>query len=220
MVEEGEMRHLKGERLWREMMAAMRTAQPWRFFEVLHRCGALQVLIPPLSAAMGELAAHADETDSAPVAALKRATAAGADASCRLAAALLACIDSTSAAEALMSQLRADRGTAQLLRRAAAGWPLYRAAGQGDVDALLELLGLWRGFDRDADLDAPLSVCEAQTAQPVAGRYLRLALPAARAVSAAGLREQGLVGAELGRQLALSRREAMHAALQAAGLLT
>lgn len=219
MVVEGEMGHLKGERLWREMMAAMRTAQPWRFFEVLHRCGALRVLIPPLSAAMGEVSVHAGAADSAPVAALKRATASGADASCRLASALLACVDSASEAEALMSQVRADRGTAQLLKRAAAGWPLYQAA-RGDVDALLELVGLWRGFDRDADLDAPLSVCEAQAAQPVVGRYLRQALPAARAVSAAGLREQGLRGAELGRQLAVDRREAMHAALQAAGLLT
>jgi len=220
MVENGEMGHLKGERLWREMMAAMRTARPWRFFEVLHRCNALEVLIPSLAVAMDEVSAHAGEADSPPIAALKRATTAGADASSRLAATLLACASSASGAEGLMSQLRADRGTAQLLRRAMAGWPLYRAAGQGDVDALLELVGQWRGFDRDADLDAPLSVCEAQMAQPVVGSYLRLALPAARAVSAAGLREQGLSGAELGRQLAVVRRDAMRRALQAAGLLT
>jgi len=220
MVEDGEMGHLKGERLWREMMAAMQTARPWRFFEVLHRCGALQVLIAPLAVAMGEPCAHANDVDSPPIAALKRATAASADASCRVTATLLACINSVSEAEALMSQLRSDRGTAQLFKRATAGRSAYRAAGEGDVDALLELVGLWRGYDPGAGLEAPLAVCEAQTAQPVVGQYLRLALPAVRAVSAAGLREQGLSGAALGRQLALARRDAMHTALRAAGLLT
>jgi tRNA nucleotidyltransferase (CCA-adding enzyme) len=219
MVENGEMSHLKGERLWREMMAAMRAAQPWRFFQVLHGCGALQVLIPPLAAAMGDVSAHAEGADSPPIAALKRAAAA-ADAPCRLAATLLDCVASASGAAELMSQLRADRATAQLLKRAIAGWPMYQAAGQGDVDALLGLAVLWRGFDPKGNLDATLAVCEAQTAQPLVGRYLAAALPAARAVSAAGLREQGLNGAALGRQLARARRDAMYNALRAAGLLT
>ena len=52
------------------------------------------------------------------------------------------------------------------------------------------------------------------------GHCLRAALPAARAVTAANLRRQGLSGAALGRAVGAARREAMSAALGDAGLLT
>lgn len=220
MVETGGMRHLAAERLWREMMRAMQTAQPWRFFEVLHSCAALKDLIPPLAGAMGAPKAHNVFDDSPPVAALKRMATVSVDPGGRLAAALLPCIGSRSDAEKLAALIRADRETAQLLKRAAAGRAAYKVAGEGDIDALLNLMGLWRGFDAGSDIAAPLAVCEAQSARPVVGAYLRLALPAARAVSVEDLRRQGLAGAELGRRLTGARREAMQAALRAAGLLT
>ena len=221
MVEQGGMRHLNAERLWREMQGAMCASQPWRFFEVLHRCGALGELIPPLAALMDAgTRAHDGRPDSQPVAALKRIVPTSEDPAWRLAAALLACCNSVPEAEDLARRIRADRETAQLLRRAIAGRATYEQAGQGDVDALAELVGLWRGFDVGADISAPLAVCEAQTADPVVGNYLRHALPAARAVSVDGLRRQGLTGSELGRRLAVSRRDAMRAALSDADLLT
>jgi len=220
MVESGGMRHLTAERLWREMMAAMRATQPWRFFEVLHRCSALRELIPPLAEAMGEARAHGDGPDSQPIAALKRMAAVSIDPSQRLVATLLACSKSVPEAEDLARLLRADRETALLLKRATAGCSTYNNAEQGDVDALLELAVIWRGFDTGSDIAAPLAVCEAQSAHPVVGSYLQLALPAARAVSAADLQRQGLAGAEIGRRLALARRDAMQAALRDANLLT
>jgi len=220
MVESGGMRHITAERLWREMTAAMRAAQPWRFFEVLHGCSALQELIPPLAEAMGEVRAHGDSPDSQPITALKRMAAASGDPSQRLVATLLACTPTVSEAEDLARLLRADRETGLLLKRAAAGCSTYKNAEQGDVDALLALAVLWRGFDTGSDIAAPLAVCEAQSAHPVVGSYLQLALPAARAVSVAHLRRQGLAGAEIGRRLALARRDAMQAALRDANLIT
>jgi tRNA nucleotidyltransferase (CCA-adding enzyme) len=220
MVESGGMRHLTAERLWREMMAAMRAAQPWRFFEVLHGCSALQELIPPLAEAMGEVRAHGDRPDSQPIAALKRMAAASLDPSQRLVATLLACSKSVPEAEDLARLLRADREAALLLKRASAGYSTYKTAEQGDVDALLELAVLWRGFDAGSDIAASLAVCEAQSAHPVVGSYLQLALPAARAVSVVHLQRQGLAGAEIGRRLALARRDAMQAALRDANLIT
>ncbi|MBT8430811.1 MAG: hypothetical protein KJN79_12940 [Gammaproteobacteria bacterium] len=220
MVESGGMRHITAERLWREMTAAMRAAQPWRFFEVLHGCSALQELIPPLAEAMGEVRAHGDSPDSQPIAALKRMAAASGDPSQRLVATLLACTPTVSEAEDLARLLRADRETGLLLKRATAGCSTYKNAEQGDVDALLALAVLWRGFDTGSDIAAPLAVCEAQSAHPVVGSYLQLALPAARAVSVAHLRRQGLAGAEIGRRLMLVRRDAMQAALRDANLIT
>jgi tRNA nucleotidyltransferase (CCA-adding enzyme) len=220
MVERGEMAHLTPERLWREMMLAMQTEQPWRFFEVLHRCGALAALIPVLAAAMGKVATHDHACDSLPIAALKRATRASDDGSVRLASALCPCLDTVDQAELLMKSLRADRETALLLRHVVAGRPLCDRVQRGDPDALVELVTLWRGFDPAVDLDAPVVACEAQLEGAVLGRFLASALPAARAVSASQLRDRGLSGAALGQALAAARRGVMLAALRAAGLIT
>lgn len=220
MVADGEMQHVAAERLWREMARAAQTDRPWRFFEVLHDCSALQTLIPPLAATMGDVTVRAEASDSRPIAALKRVSPSGQDAARRLAATLLPCVDSTKAAEVLATQLRAERDTALLLKRAAAAWPCCQLAEQGDADALYQIAMLWRAFGADADIEALLAVCEAQWEQPNIGRFFREALPAARAISVTALREQGWRGAELGKQLAAARRDAMGEALQAAGLLT
>ena len=220
MVARGEMAHLSAERVWREMMRALQTQQPWRFFEVLQRCGAVAQLIPPLAAAMGEVGAHQDGGDRPPIAALKRAARRTTHAPVRLAALLYTCLDAEDQATALMTRLRADRETTQLARRVVAGHALCDRVARGDDDALFELVTLWRGFDAAVDLDAPVVACEAQTEDAVLGRWLAVALPAARAVSASALRDQGLSGAALGEGLAAARRAAMRAALRAAGLVT
>ena len=220
MVERGDMLQLTPERLWREMMKAMQADQPWRFFEVLHRCGALQVLIPAVAGAMGTAGAHGNAPDSAPMAALKRIVPTSETPSQRLAAVLLGCVDAPEDTDRLLASLRADRETAQLLRRLVAGRGLCDRAGQGDVDALFELAVLWRAFEAGTDVGPLVAVCEAQVPGSRLGRCLRTALPAARAVPAVELRRQGLTGAALGRAVGAARREAMSAALGRAGLLT
>ena len=47
---------LKAERLQVELWKALGEAQPWRFFEVLQRCGALARLLPELAQTLGEQA--------------------------------------------------------------------------------------------------------------------------------------------------------------------
>lgn len=54
----GELQFLRGERIWKETRLAMAGAQPWRFYEVLHRCGALKELFAELAETMGDQLAH------------------------------------------------------------------------------------------------------------------------------------------------------------------
>ena len=220
MVHRGDMAHLTRERLWREMNKAMQTVRPWRFFEVLRACGALRELIMPLADAMGPSRGHGAGADSAPIAALKRAAGQTTDVAQRLAATLLSCVDTAAAAETLGERLRADRVTSLLLRRAAAARALCERVEHMDIQALFDLAQLWRAFDGGQDIGALVRVCEAQRADARLGRVLSTALPAARAISAATLKESGVNGPQLGEQLAQQRRDAMRRALHAAGLVT
>ncbi len=220
MVERGDMAHLTPERLWREMSKAMQTAQPWRFFEVLQRCGALRVVIPALARAMGEAKAHASTEEPPPIAALKRISRVSDVPARRLAAVLFPCVASEADAVRLAKRLRADRDTAQLLKRAAAAHDLWARAERGEFEALFELAGRWRAFDGGSDFDSLLAVCAAQSPDSRAGVLLQAALPAARAVSVDSLRAQGLDGPALGEALAAARKDAMRAALRDAGLIT
>jgi len=228
MAERGDLAQVRAERLWREMAKAMQTEQPWRFFEVLHRCGALAQLIPALAAAMAPPTDSGAAPDSSPIAALKRAhqrTDLGVPSgfvpdrvALILAATLAGCVDSVAAADRLLASLRADRATARLLRRVVGVAPLWEGAHRADPDALFEIAHRWRVFDPKADVSAEITVCEAQASASRLGQGLAIALPAARAVTASTLVEQGLSGAELGRALAAARRHAMVEALRAAGL--
>ena len=51
MVENGEASHLVAERVWAELVKALDTETPARFFKVLAGCGALGVLFPELASA-------------------------------------------------------------------------------------------------------------------------------------------------------------------------
>lgn len=73
MVAEDEVSHLVAERVWQEIQRALHENEPGTFFEVLHDCQALAVLIPELThdgALAGALAAlrcaneHSDDTDT------------------------------------------------------------------------------------------------------------------------------------------------------------
>lgn len=53
MVSEGEVDHLIPERVWQETVRALGEDAPQRFFDVLHRCGALKVIFPEIEALFG-----------------------------------------------------------------------------------------------------------------------------------------------------------------------
>lgn len=49
LARSGELSHLTPERVWNETERALAGPCPWVFFDVLHRCGALEVLMPELA---------------------------------------------------------------------------------------------------------------------------------------------------------------------------
>ena len=66
MVAEGEVDHLVPERVWQELARGLMEAKPSRMFEVLHDCGALQVLLPEVARLWGvpQRAEHHPEVDT------------------------------------------------------------------------------------------------------------------------------------------------------------
>ena len=66
MVAAGEVDHLVAERVWAETVKALGEDTPSRFFDVLHRCGALAVIFPELARLFGvpQPAHHHPEIDT------------------------------------------------------------------------------------------------------------------------------------------------------------
>jgi len=65
MVRAGEVDALVPERVWQETLKALNTDYPQRYFEVLHKCGALQKIFPELERLYGvpQTAIHHPEVD-------------------------------------------------------------------------------------------------------------------------------------------------------------
>jgi tRNA nucleotidyltransferase (CCA-adding enzyme) len=105
---------LSAERVWREMSRAFATPQPWRFFEVLHRCGALHRLLPELAEGM-ESGAHGEKTGSKSMTSLKRVVTASEDPVVRCGAALFQGIARVAQPDQWMQQRRVDKAGRQLL---------------------------------------------------------------------------------------------------------
>jgi tRNA nucleotidyltransferase (CCA-adding enzyme) len=105
---------LSAERLWREMSRAFATPQPWRFFEVLHRCGALQRLLPELAEGMAS-GGHGEKPESEIMAPLKRVVKASEDPVVRCGAALFQGICRVAQPDQWMQQRRIDKVGRQLL---------------------------------------------------------------------------------------------------------
>lgn len=66
MVKAGELNHLTAERVWSEVSRAMGESHPQRFLQVLHACGALDVILPEVHALYGvpQVAEHHPEVDT------------------------------------------------------------------------------------------------------------------------------------------------------------
>ena len=214
MAASEDLRALRPERVWQEMRRALAEPQPWRFFEVLHRCGALATLIPELAAVLGEPGAHADRPQPAALAALQRAAADAAAPATRFAALFHAAVPEPAAVPAFCRRLRAEREETELLGLLDQALPELRRFGSATAAELVTFAERYRGFQnarRFADLLAAAEAVEPALA-PLCAR-LRLARDAAAAVSAAPLRDAGLAGPALGAEL-LRRRQAAAAALE------
>ncbi len=115
MAASAEAAHLRAERVWKEMRRAMQESQPWRFFEVLHRCGALARLMPEVDRTMDRVSSHGAPQDEA-MAGLKRAVALSEDPVVRVAAALYPAAARVTETAGWLEWLRAGREEAQLLQ--------------------------------------------------------------------------------------------------------
>ena len=213
MAESEDLGALRPERTWREMKRALAESQPWRFFEVLHRCSALRVLIPELATVLGEPAGHADRTPAPALAALQRAAAASAAWPVRFAAAMHLAVPDPAAVPSFCQRLRAEREAADLLVLLDQALPELRRLRDAHAVDLVVFVDRRRGFQHVAGFAQLLSAAE--VVEPsLAGLCARLhaVRDAAAAVTAEPLRDAGLVGPALGAEL-LRRRQAVAAAL-------
>ena len=202
-----ELAALRPERLWRETKRALAGRQPWCFFELLHRCGALARLIPALAGRM-------EAGGEGPMAALRRAVALGAAPEARLAVTLAPAVAGVSEARTLARDLRLERPYAELLERLVAARPDCGALA-GDAGALLGFMRRHRGLRGDAAFGQLLLACAALCPgllPPPRLERVRRAVVAAARVRAADLGETGLRGPALGEaldRLRLARIEAV-----------
>ena len=243
MVENGEVDALVPERVWQEIVKALETDQPARFFEVLRETGALARLLPELDALFGvpQPEKHHPEIDSGvhTLMVLQQAVRLGADAPTRLAALLHDLGKGTTPPELWPHHYGHERRGARLVARIAERLRMpahYRdlafmtARWHTHAHKVFELrpstlLKLLEGLDalrRPERFAQFLLACEAdargrtgfaERAYPQAD-YLREALAAARGAAVQPLLERGLRGEALGQGLARERQAALAALKQ------
>jgi tRNA nucleotidyltransferase (CCA-adding enzyme) len=198
MVESGEVDHLVPERVWQEFQRALHEKVPEAFFEVLHNCGALEVLIPEIAPskvfklAMAALGCIQEQS--------------GAKTEERFAA-LLSPLDD-SAALARAKALKAPNDCQSLARLVTAFTTQIRNIDpqHPEAEPLLDLLDqadFWRRPERFAQL---LNVLEcALPGDSGLLNLLRTASEAATGVEPKALLAQGYKGKELGNAIRTER---------------
>jgi len=211
MTADADFANLKRERVWRELEGALAEPQPWRFFEVLHRCGAWRVLLPALAASLGDEKGHGGEPPPA-ILALQRAAAAEASPEVRLAA-LFGGLPGDPVA--MVEGLRAPRAFVELTGSVVRHGAAFQEAAKGDPEGLYTLLRELRAAQRPERFADFLAAAGAIWQQPAAaaGANLRRALAAISTVSSEALQAQGVQGRALGEALRSASLAAIAAAL-------
>ncbi len=202
------------ERFREEMRKALKVEQPWRFFETLQRCGALQRLLPPLSEAMGDYPSHAVMPVSDPVSVLRRIAAATPDPSVRFAALMAVALGDTHKDSKAYLGLSLDAAAQDMLERALA-WP-GEVMATADADMMMEFLERLRLLhhpDRLAQMRMLWNALDPQHAGMAIHRS-QAALDAAHRIDAHALSTSGLTGPALGKALRAERLLAVQQAVQ------
>ncbi|MGE4533927.1 polynucleotide adenylyltransferase [Halomonas sp.] len=206
LVASGELCHLVPERVWAETERAL--AEPWPevYFQALHDCGALAVLMPALAAdgealdeALGRLHRLPEEGEGEALA-------------CWRWARLVEHLEDAERRE-LAERLRQPKAFVALARQVARTRELVASARLAPLDgarilAWLDGIDAWRRGERVTPLISLVSLEAPELAEAlaVAWRLAAQVLPAA-------LVAEGFKGRELGEELARRRREAIDAAL-------
>lgn len=193
MARSDDLLNLPMERVWKEMRQALMEVQPWRFFEVLHECGALQRLLPELAASLGPAESHTASQVSQPLDALRRAAAGNAGLEIRYAVLML---------HSQQDSLPVDRACSELLSLVRKLRDDYLQLATATTDQLLTFIerGGRGGKNR---MEALLSVyaCVWPDYAHAASTRVLAAQQAAASVSADELMREGLRGATLGNAL-------------------
>ena len=215
MAASDDLLNLKPERVWREMQKAITEPEPWRFFEVLQRCGALGRLVPEFQQVMGEGTGHAAKASTEALVALRRAAALTQSPQVRLAVVLYLPARLAADAEQFMRRLTLDRVVAERVRDLLILSPRLLGACQAE-DLLAVVYRLKPGRQKQRYMDFLLA-CRAlwpEIETQSLGRTLELARQAIEAVETADLRAQGLAGAALGAALRQQQIEWLSARLR------
>ncbi len=218
MVENGEASHLVAERVWAELVKALDTETPARFFKVLAGCGALGVLFPELAAAENSNTENSHAQDAIALPVLQQAVAISKQTTIRFAA--LACdMDNMhpdgsgqDALASLCERFKVPNACRDLARLALQQRRPLQAATRLSPEALLGLLNNVDAFRRSERFGELLKVCAADAAAVQCecnSDYLLQVLAAAQSVSTDALLQQGLSGKELGVALQQKRIEAI-----------
>lgn len=212
MAADPDLKALKPERTWQELKRALAEEQPWRFFEVLQRCGALAVLQPELSAVLAEDAGHGQRVQAEPLAALQRAAQAGLAPPARLAVLLYATAGQLAA---VLEQLKAEKVYSQAACQLQALAPDYMQLPGAAAAAWLDFMERGKALQQPEVFAALVGACAVLFPEAPADLPDRLerARRAVAAVDARALQAQGLAGGALGEALRERRRAAIAAAL-------
>ena len=218
MVQNGEVSHLVAERVWAELVKALGTETPARFFKVLAGCGALEVLFPELVPTETSDAGNGHGQGDIALPVLEQAVTLSTRTVIRFAA--LVCdtdnrhpgrLDDKMLAS-FCDRYRAPNACRELARLALLQRHRLQAAAGLSAAALLELLNSVDAFRRAARFNDLLLVCAADAA---AGQhafnsdYLQQALATAKSIGTKALQQQGLSGKDIGLALQQKRIEAI-----------
>jgi tRNA nucleotidyltransferase (CCA-adding enzyme) len=205
MVADGEVDALIPERVWAELVRALATTAPGRFFEVLRSCGALAHVLPEIDGLLGPASSAHDNGEPPPRAlrALATAVMLSERPEIRFAALLLG-LDRAEPIEALCDRLRAPNTFRDLGRLAASHHAAIAATPTLKPEALLHLLERLDAFrrpERVADLALAVQA-DAGSAPPYPpGERLAAAQAAAASVTASDLAASGLQGPAIAAEL-------------------
>ena len=222
MVDSGEVDHLVAERVWAELVKALATDNPTRFFKVLAGCGALEILFPECLPLLKVETKMSHGQADIKLAVLQQAVTESDDIAVRFAA-LMCDLDQCTPGgliqqtlSALCDRQRVPNDCRELAVMAIQHRHKAQAAESLSAAQLLELLNTLDAFRRTARFNQFLLVCAADKHAnngDFNSARLQQALDVARAVRVGELQKQGLAGKEIGAALQQSRIQAIEKTL-------
>lgn len=202
MASQAELISLLPQRLRDELLRALATNSPWRFLITLQRCGALQILLPEFTEAMGTTTpAHSTNTLSIPIAVLNRVTAITPNIAVRLAALIHAAIPDSTLALNICQKFNFEQNAIKLTSLGFT-WPASYIA-TATPELLLKMLESTRLLQHPQYLNPLIELWQAlePTAAKVATTRITTALQAASIIKVKELLNCGLTGINLGTAL-------------------